>query len=726
MFRIRPVFLSAIAVLLLAVARVDAAQITVAWDRNPETDVVGYIVEYGPASAPFSQSADAGSATTWTLTNALSGTVYSFRVVAYNSNGERSDPSSPVTATSDGLPAPTLVADRAALNFGIISGAPQSRTASQAIRLTQSGAGPVTWTASSSASWLQVSPAAGSGSGVLTAALVTGAVPASGSSSATITIVATGAGNAIAPVAVTLRVITSNSTAPVGSVDTPTDNATGVTGSMAMTGWAVDDVDVTRVRILRDPVAGEAPGQLIFVGNATLVEDARPDIAAAYPSLPQSVRAGWGYLLLTNMLPALGNGTYRFSVYADDADGHSTLLGTRTVTCANDSATHPFGAIDTPTPGETVSGTNYTAFGWVLSRGARRADVPGGGSVSVAIDGAFVGSPSGWSSRADLSSLFPAAQYPGIGSALAVFAFDTTTLANGVHTIAWVVTDNQGNASGVGSRYFRVFNGAAAQTAAMTAATALHAGVVSAAVADGGAIEVRRGYSLDVPFRSHEAGPDGRVTIQSEELDRIELKTNGATAGYLVTHEGLRPLPIGSALDAATGEFVWQPGVGFVGPYDLAFVSERGSHVARQDVRIVLNPKGSNRVGPQVVIDIAPRPGSGQAPQADSREMIVAGWAADLDAQDGTGVDAIHVWAYPRAGAHSTGSGQGDPVFVGQASIGGARPDVAAVYGDRFLKSGYGLRIQHLDRGAYDLAVFAWSTAKRGWLPAKVVSVEIK
>jgi hypothetical protein len=709
MCRIGHVLMSAIALLLLAAVQAGAAQITVAWDRNPEPDVTGYIVQYGPSSAPFTQSADAGNATTWTFGSALAGTTYSFRVVAYNAGGERSDPSGAVTAVADPSGLPTLVADRTVLNFGIIGGSPQIKTASQAVRLTKSGAGTVTWTASSSASWLQVSPASGSGSGVLTAALVTGAVPASGSASATITIATTGAGNTIAPVAVSVRVIPSQSrTAPVGTVDTPTDNVTGVTGSLAMTGWAVDDVDVTRVRILRDPVGAEPAGQLMFVGDATLVEDARPDIFAAYPLLPQSVRAGWGYLLLTNMLPGLGNGTYRLYAYADDADGHTTLLGTRTVTCANNSATHPFGAIDTPTPGQTVSG-NATAFGWVLSRGPRRADVPGGGSVSVVINGAFVGSPSGWTSRSDLSALFPAAQYPGIGSAMAAYGFDTTTLANGVHTIAWVVTDNMGNASGVGSRYFRVFNASASQTAALTAASTMHADDVSAAVLDGSAIEARRGYSLDVPFRRYEAGPDGRVTIQSEELDRIEMKTNGATAGYLVTAAGLRPLPIGSTLDASTGDFVWQPGVGFVGSYDLAFVGTRGGRATRQDVRVVLHSKGSNRVGPQVVVDIAPRPGAGQ---------IVAGWAADLDAHDGTGIDTIHVWAYPRAG--------GDPMFVGEASIGGARPDVAAVYGDRFLNSGYGLRVKGLDAGTYDLAVFAWSTAKRGWLPAKVVAIEIK
>lgn len=702
MFRIRLVLLSTLVCVLLSAAHAGAAQITLAWDPNTEPDIAGYIVEYGPSSAPYTLSADIGNASTWTLANATPGVTYAFRVVAYNANGERSDASAPVFASADGSgPAvgPTIAADRAALAFGIISGAPQSRTASQPVRITQTGAGTVSWTASSSAAWLQVSPASGTGSGVLTVSLVPGSVPTA-STSATVTVTATGAANTIAPIAVSLNVLSASaSKAPVGAVDTPADNVTGVTGSMAMTGWAVDDVDVTRIRILRDPVAGETPGQLVYIGDGMLVEDARPDIAAAYPSNPNNYRAGWGYLLLTNMLPSLGNGTFRLSAYADDADGHSTLLGTRTVTCANSAATQPFGAIDTPAPGESVSGNIYTSFGWVLARGTSRADVPGGGSVSVFIDGAAVGSPSGWSARSDLTSLFPAAQFSGVGNAAAAFAFDTTALSNGIHTMAWVVTDNQGGAAGVGSRYFRVFNGTSAGVVA-AAQSAEHA--VPADHAEG--IEARRGYALDAPFRRYGADANGRVTIQSEELDRIELKVPGVTEGYLVAGDAQRPLPIGSRLDPAAGTFVWQAGVGFAGSYDLAFVRRDGGRLVRQDVRIVLNAKGSGRVGAQIVVD--------------SVGPVVAGWAADLDSPGDRGIDVIHVWAYPVAG--------GAPVFVGEASYGGERPDVAAVHGDRFRASGFGIRVNGLAPGAYDLALFAWSSAKHDWLPARVVRVEVK
>src|SRR5204863_2815380 len=98
--------------------------------------------------------------------------------------------------------------------------------------------------------------------------------------------------------------------------------------------------------------------------------------------------------------------------------------------------------------------------------------------------------------------------------------------------------------------------------------------------------------------------------------------------------------------------------------------------------------------------------------------FLLGGWAADLDAAQGTGIDALHVWAYPLAG--------GAPVFLGAASTGGVRPDVAALHGDRFLPSGYGLIVAGLPAGTYDLAVFAWSNVTGGFVPASVVRVIVR
>jgi hypothetical protein len=48
----------------------------------------------------------------------------------------------------------------------------------------------------------------------------------------------------------------------------------------------------------------------------------------------------------------------------------------------------------------------------------------------------------------------------------------------------------------------------------------------------------------------------------------------------------------------------------------------------------------------------------------------VGGWALDQLAVSGTGVDAVLVWAIPPSGS---------PAFLGAATLGGSRPDVAAI-----------------------------------------------
>jgi hypothetical protein len=107
-----------------------------------------------------------------------------------------------------------------------------------------------------------------------------------------------------------------------------------------------------------------------------------------------------------------------------------------------------------------------------------------------------------------------------------------------------------------------------------------------------------------------------------------------------------------------------------------------------------------------------------------SEPFLVGGWAIDLDETIGTGVDTVHVWAYP---SRSTCDGATcDAIFLGATALGGERPDVAAIFGSQFGKSGYGLTVDSLPPGTYDLAVFAWSTVTRGFVPAKTVRVTVR
>ena len=634
---------------------------------------------------------------------------------------------------------PTLALDKTSLTFGAVTtgAAFVSQTAAQIVRLTQTGAGTATWTATSSQPWLQVSPASGTGSATLTISIAsTGGLPTGGIVAGSIAF-SVGAATAPGPIGVNLSLILNGMSAnPFGIVDTPTDNRTGVTGAVPFTGWALDDVEVTRVMICRaafgaevapvDPNCGGTAQ--IFVGFAVSIDSARPDVVAAFPAHPANTRAGWGFMVLTNMLPSQGNGTYQFIIWAQDREGHSVVLGTRTMTCANASATLPFGAIDTPTQGGVASGTNFVNFGWALTPLPKTIPV-NGSTISVLVDGVPVGTADYNHPRPDIAALFPGLN--NTNGAIGFRVLDTTTLANGLHTISWTVTDNQGAIEGIGSRFFTVSNGASSLTAATigvegrsTASVARGDVDVEALPLEASPILGRRGWDLQAPYRAFAASASGRLVVRSEEVNRVELRLGGDVGsdsslgrtryqGFLRAGTALAPLPIGAHLDGATGAFTWAPGLGFVGPYDLVFIRSVGARpVARQEVRIVLHAKGRGSVGPQVEID-APKPD-----QRVSQPFLLSGWAADLNALFAPGVTTLHTWAYPVAG--------GPPLFLGATTFGGSRQDVAAVHGDQFRDSGFELRVLGLAPGQYDLAVFAWSTEAAGFVAPKSVRVTVQ
>ena len=243
--------------------------------------------------------------------------------------------------------------------------------------------------------------------------------------------------------------------ATVGVLDTPFHGAV-VSGEMAVTGWALSALHVDAVRIYRSPVAGEPTGErgLVFVGDATFVTGARPDVAAAHPAYPRSERAGWGYMLLTNMLPHQGNGVFTVYAIAQDSAGGETLLGFRTITARNTGSGVPFGTIDTPVQGALLAGV-VDNFGWVLAR--QPAMIPTDGStITVYVDNIPVGQPSYNHYRSDIAQAFP--DYTNARGAIGHFRLDTRGFPDGVHTLSWVAVDSSGHAQGIGSRHITIAN----------------------------------------------------------------------------------------------------------------------------------------------------------------------------------------------------------------------------------------------------------------------------
>jgi hypothetical protein len=398
------------------------------------------------------------------------------------------------------------------------------------------------------------------------------------------------------------------SAAPFGVIDSPIDGTTGITGAIPVTGWALDDVEVARVAVWRDPVAGESPSPngYIYIGEANFVEGARPDVETTYPDWPLQQRGGWGYMLLTNFLPAGGNGAYLLRAQAVDAEGGTAWLGTKSIVCANAQGQKPFGTIDTPIPGGAIMGTGYVNFGWALTPLPYRIPTDGS-TLTVWVDGLpLAGHPSYGHYRSDIAGLFPG--YLNSAGAVGFSILDTTAFSDGVHTLAWSVLDEAGRADGIGSRYFTIENGGSTPKGA-SVVSGVQSGLESEA-ADLSAIP--REFASPIRFRTGfdprtspeilYPDPDGTLRLTVKELDRLELDlreffrpgnlVEGVFSGNLLLKDDLRPLPIGSRLDSRRGLFQWLPGPGFMGKYSFVFFSRSAGIVVQRRVEVTIAPFG--------------------------------------------------------------------------------------------------------------------------------------
>lgn len=621
-------------------------------------------------------------------------------------------------------------------------------TPAQNVTVTFAGAASA-WTANANQSWAQITNGSGSGGGRFTVSISNPdkVLGTSTNVTATITVIAPDASNSPLSVPVTLTVAPAD--APFGAFDTPANGSTGVVGAIPVTGWSLDDIGVIEVQIWRNCVeaidrpAGACtqakpggPRNFVFIGNGAFLAGARPDVETLNPTIPQGSRAGWGYLMSTNALPHLtngtahgGQGTFTLSAYAVDGeahseviartntiiDGHYTLLGQKTITLDNDHAAIPFGSIDTPDQGGTVTVPIYANFGWAMTQSGKCIDTTTTASYKVYIDGVSLPLTRGTNWFPGLNRPDIAAAYPGLcntNDALAAYYIDTNALGlvNGLHTTGWDVIDNQGQVAGIGSRFFNVLVGSGAAPDAfvesgLPGASASEGSwivsgrpVVLSRTSDLGALalavrSVRVRVGPDgAPFETVAPDSGGSYAVQFPAGSRIALDLGGPVeAGYQIVGDELRALPAGSTFAAAHGQFAWQPPVPFLGPFHLVFTSggERLDVLTR-----ITDPTAASAI--EMHID---------TPAADATaggSFVVAGWALDPLATTGSGIDTLHVWAYRRDAIAV-------PQILGAAAVGGVRPDVAAIYGAQFEASGFTLTVPALAPGVYDLLVYPWS-----------------
>ena len=132
-------------------------------------------------------------------------------------------------------------------------------------------------------------------------------------------------------------------------------------------------------------------------------------------------------------------------------------------------------------------------------------------------------------------------------------------------------------------------------------------------------------------------------------------------------------------------------------------------------IRVTLQPKAAETAGLMRGYIDAP---ASRATVTDS--FAVAGWALDLDAWQGSGIGAVHVWA--RRVDISVGPSQ----FLGSAQLLVARPDVAAAFGRQFDRTGWELTTPELAPGNYEITAYFWSSRTGRFEDARTVSVTIR
>ncbi len=210
-------------------------------------------------------------------------------------------------------------------------------------------------------------------------------------------------------------------------IDQPGPQNSMVTGVTRFSGWAINDnAALNTVGIFVDGT---------LEGNATYGAN-RPDVCVAYPERPNCPNVGWMFTLDTTQL---ADGVHTLTVAAGvDRPNVASSIGSvsTSFTVANWSTANPMRiTIDAPTAQSTLSGV-VNVGGWSIE------DVAAISGVSISVDGVPAGAAVYGATRTDVCNAFP--NRPGCPDVGWNFALDTTTLADGIHTLDVIATSSGG------------------------------------------------------------------------------------------------------------------------------------------------------------------------------------------------------------------------------------------------------------------------------------------
>lgn len=403
------------------------------------------------------------------------------------------------------------------------------------------------------------------------------------------------------------------------SIDTPSANSGTFRGVVGFGGWAISQTGaITGASISIDA----APyGQAAYGGT-------RSDVCAIH-AVTGCPNVGWNFALDTRLL---ADGTHTLAVTGITAAGQNTTV-TKTFMTANLSGGSMRISIDTPNSRSGSFGGTAHFGGWALDNNAEIS------TVTVFVDGVSAGNALYGGVRGDVCTRFP--NKPGCPNVGWNFLFDTTSVANGSHSLEITATAANGDRA-TAEASFTVANS--------TNGTPLKMNIDQPAAQN--AIVVG-----SAPFAGWAIDDNGPIS-------EIAISVDGAPKGKATY--GVTRSDVCAAFPGRAG----CPNVGWAFQLDTTLIPD-GAHTlavtgksAAGDQLTLSAPftVANWTTGNPMRIDID-TPNSRSAPF--SGPVVFGGWAIS----DIAAIDSVNVAI--------------DGVPVGNGNYGAARPDVCAVFSGR-------------------------------------------
>jgi hypothetical protein len=180
----------------------------------------------------------------------------------------------------------------------------------------------------------------------------------------------------------------------------------------------------------------------------------RLDLERIFPLVKDSPHAGFRFLLDVGDLIAFGysEGSHTLSIRSGDIAGQVAEIYRIPVVFRCDDLLGneaSFGDIDLPAENLLFGGADVEVTGFAV-------DFDGVERVEIFVDGALRGTATLGLPRPDVAARFPG--YPGVATAGWTFSLDVTELSDGFHHLQVIVVDEEGAATLIGERNFKVNN----------------------------------------------------------------------------------------------------------------------------------------------------------------------------------------------------------------------------------------------------------------------------